>query len=667
MSPQQLQTQILIVGGETGGTAAALQAARHGATVILVSAGPWLGGMLTSAGVAVPDGNELAAFQTGLWGAYLRELERRQPGGLDHSWVSFFAYEPHIGAQIWADWVAELPNLQWIAGQEPLAVERQGDPSGLGGANRLHSVRFPDYEIHADIILDGTELGDLLALADIPYRWGWEPQEQWQEPSAPTAAALAADPFFCLYPVQTPTWVVLLRDYGDRAPTIPAPEGVDLDQFDGAWANHSPDTFISYGQLPGRQFMINWPIYGNDYGVNLQRLIEGETARTQVWQEAIAHSQAFAHRIQRDLGPNYGLAHHAFPQTANPDSQGGGAFALQAYIRESRRLIGHTTITERDILPIPGGLVAPWPQDCIALGNYPNDHHYPGRARASRDWPLAPKSMHWGGRWTGTAFGIPYGALVCEAVDNLLVCEKNISVSHMANGATRLQPVVLGIGQAAGMAAAIALELGISPRDIPIQKLQQALLTDPWAPAAIAPVYDLPPDHPDWLHTQLQLLDNPSTYPSNGYAQVSPSLSPQPAPSYSGTLIIEHPTCADSDTDSPINSTLDSSLASRPCQLPRLYRLTLNTSHSTPVNTPIDTSVDTPRNPLISPLASGPITLVTLRAEVNSALQQLQNGTPIQISGFYNPSGHWIRVERLFPPECQPLPAVSSIQTQTTP
>ncbi|MEO1211855.1 MAG: FAD-dependent oxidoreductase, partial [Cyanobacteria bacterium J06638_20] len=87
---EYLHTEVLVVGGGTGGTAAAIQAARRGAKTILVSEFSWLGGMLTAAGVSAPDGNELLPLQTGLWGAFLRELEQRQPGGLDHAWVSFF-------------------------------------------------------------------------------------------------------------------------------------------------------------------------------------------------------------------------------------------------------------------------------------------------------------------------------------------------------------------------------------------------------------------------------------------------------------------------------------------------------------------------------------------------------------------------------------------------
>jgi glycine/D-amino acid oxidase-like deaminating enzyme len=79
----RLQADVLVVGGGTGGTAAALQAARRGAKTILVSQWSMLGGMLTSGGVTAPDGNELLAFQTGIWGAFLRELNQRHPEGLD--------------------------------------------------------------------------------------------------------------------------------------------------------------------------------------------------------------------------------------------------------------------------------------------------------------------------------------------------------------------------------------------------------------------------------------------------------------------------------------------------------------------------------------------------------------------------------------------------------
>ncbi|MGH1396247.1 MAG: FAD-dependent oxidoreductase [Trichormus sp.] len=493
MTDQTYITDVLVVGGGTGGTAAAIQAARRGANTILVSEFPWLGGMLTAAGVSAPDGNELMAFQTGIWGAFLRELEQRQPGGLDNSWVSFFSYDPRVGAEIFADWVKELANLHWISGQVPLEVFKQD--------NCITGVRFADFTVQAKVVLDGTELGDLLALAEIPYRWGWELHSEWEEPSAP----IEFNAITTKYPVQSPTWVVLMQDFGaDIAPEIPPAPNYDPTLFVGAWENYGAEKFLNYGRLPGNLFMINWPICGNDYGEGVGRLIESATNKSDFLQECRWHSQNFAYFIQNQLGRRYGLAEGIFPHTH-------AAFALHPYYRESRRLVGLTTVKEQDILPVPGGRVAALFADAIAIGNYANDHHYPGF-----DLPLQPKSIRWGGRWTGTPFTIPYRCLVPATTDSLLVCEKNISVSHIANGATRLQPVVLGIGQAAGMAAAMCVELNCQPRDLPVKALQEALLEDQQAPAAIIPLFNLAPDHPEWLQWQMYYVNEPQAYPSCG-------------------------------------------------------------------------------------------------------------------------------------------------------
>ncbi len=579
---ETIATEVLVVGGGTGGTAAAIQAARRGAQTILVSDTPWLGGMLTAAGVAAPDGNELVPFRTGLWGAYLQALAQRQPGGLNWSWVSLFAYDPRVGAAIFSDWVRALPNLHWRLESGPVAVVRQGD--------RLTRVRFPTCEIAARVILDGTELGDLLALADVPHRWGWEWQAEFGEPSAPPGPNALTD----RYPVQAPTWVALLQDYGDRAPEIPPPPQDDPRRFSGAWAGYSPEQFLHYGRLTQDLFMLNWPQQGNDWGDRLQRLIASAAARQEWQQEARWHSLSFARYVQQALGSRYGLATAVFPQE-NP------ALALQAYYREGRRLRGLTTVTEHQILPRAGGCVAPLPinaqgaMSAIALGNYPNDHHYPGIA-----FPLAPKSMHWGGRWTGTPFTIPYEALIPATTDGLLVCEKNIAVSHIANGATRLQPIVLGIGQAAGMAAALCVEQGCQPRELPVRELQTALLTDPQAPAAIVPLLNLPPNHPEWLPWQQFYRDRPEAYPEDGNCPCDPGFASAGAAGhpYEGWLQV--------DPDGR-------------------YQLTL-------------------KDPTAQPRSW---TLITARPEVAQGLAGAIAGKSLQVWACPNHAGGWLLVEKL--------------------
>ncbi|AFY78822.1 FAD binding protein [Pleurocapsa sp. PCC 7327] len=581
----QLSTDVLVVGTGTGGTAAAIQAARRGVQTILVSEFAWLGGMLTAAGVCAPDGNELAAFQTGLWGAYLQALRHRQRGGLDNSWVSLFAYDPRTGAKIFADWVKQLPNLHWISGQTPLEVIRRGD--------RIIGVRFADYIIKAKITIDGTELGDLLALAEVPHRWGWELQSEFNEPSAPTCFNELTNK----YPVQAPTWVFILKDYGDSPSLFPSPHfSLFPSSFQGAWSNYGGEKFLNYGRLPGGLFMINWPICGNDYGERMGRLIESETSRQEFLQQAYWHSYNFAHFIQTELGQRYGLAQNIFPQKSLHHS-----FALHPYYRESRRIRGQVTIAERDILPVNGGCVAALPRtengevSAIAIGNYANDHHYPGI-----NFPLQPKSIRWGGRWTGTPFTIPYGSLVPTATEGLLVCEKNISVSHIANGCTRLQPVVMNIGQAAGMAAALCIELDCQPQEIPIRSLQEALLTDSIAPSAVIPLFDLPPEHGDWLYWQKYYLDHPEDYPLDGNCHCQ-------------EIVFEVQNC----------SCFTGVFHSRQHQQ---YSITLT-----------------------EPTQQGKKTwsLITTRPEVNLQLQNCRNGQLVSLLGQCNFSGGWLVVEKI--------------------
>ena len=592
----QLIADVLVVGGGTGGTSAAIQAARRGAKTIIVSEFPWLGGMLTSAGVSAPDGNELIAFQTGLWGAFLQELQQRQIGGLDNSWVSFFSYDPRIAASIFAHWVQELPNLNWISGQVPLEVLKQ--------ENCIIGVRFADFTVKAKITLDATELGDLLALASVPHRWGWELQSQWHEHSAPTTFNSLTEK----YPVQAPTWVVLMQDFGElAAPEIPAPPHDDPVQFASAWDNYGAEQFLNYGRLPGGLFMINWPQCGNDYGEGVGRLIESPLSQYQFLQEARWHTQSFARYIQTQLGRRYGLANLIFPSIKGERQEkftgyslGGGAYAMHPYYRESRRLVGITTVREQDILPTPGSRVAPLSHDsagfvsAIAIGNYANDHHYP-----NIHFPLKSKSLRWGGRWTGTPFTIPYGCLIPAETDGLLVCEKNISVSHIANGATRLQPVVMGIGQAAGMAAALCVELNCQPRDLPVRDLQEALLQDKQANTAIIPLFNLPPNHPEWLHWQRYYLDHPEAYPANGNCP-----------------------CSLASSLSPLACSLFKGIFHRHDEQDYTFTVT-------------------------EPPLQGHWILVTLRSQIDEQLQICLDQQPLKVWGWLNHAGNWLLVEKI--------------------
>ena len=489
---------VVVWGGGCGGLAAALQSARSGAVTTLLTPGPWLGGMVSSAGVCAPDGHELSCWQTGLWGAFLRQLELEEPTGLDHNWVSCFGYRPQTAEQILQGWVAAEPKLEWRANCRLEQVHcRQG---------HIHSVQILKADgvetVTAEVFIDGSDLGDLLAQTSAPFRWGWEAKELWDEPSAPEQSRLENETFFQRQPVQSPTWVVMGQLHGELAQQHL--NAIPRAPFQRSTANFGLEKTVTYGRLPGGLVMVNWPLKGNDWHNGLGRAISADTQeREDLAHEMQRHSKDFLAALSECSGGWIGPG-NAFPGE-DP------SLALMPYWRESRRLIGRTTVTERDLLPIStGALRGPIPIDAkgrctsIAVGTYANDHHYPGE-----DWPLAPKSVRWGGRWSGTPFCIPFDALICDSVANLVMAEKGVSVSHMANGATRLQPLILNLGQVAGLAAALAVRQGCAIGDLAVDEIQSALIDEPQAPAAVLPIWDWPHWHPHWAEAQKQGLAQP--------------------------------------------------------------------------------------------------------------------------------------------------------------
>jgi hypothetical protein len=543
--------EVVVWGGGSGGVAAALQAGRSGAETLLLTPGPWLGGMVSAAGVCAPDGNELTPWQSGLWGALLRALEQEEPEGLDQNWVSCFGYRPATAERILRRWLAAEAKITWwpncslleVMSRHNLITELQisrpcgGDP---GEGDQLVSL-------HPRIVIDGSDRGELIGISGAGFRLGWESQESWQEPSAPLQARLEADPFFKRQSVQSPTWVVM----GQLAPDGPPPDRLIAPlpaPFEGATQAFGLEKTLTYGRLPGGLVMLNWPLHGNDWHGDLERAFGSERNRRQqraaemeLYADMQRHSLRFA-ELLADFSGGWLQPGRAFP-TAHEARQGSlegeQALALMPYWREGRRLIGQTVVLEQDLLPqAAGASIATLPLDSagnctsIAVGNYANDHHYPGP-----DWPLAAKSCRWGGRWSGTPFTIPYGALVSRDLHNLLAADKCLSVSHMANGATRLQPLVLNIGQAAGLAAALCCQHGVLPAELAPLRLQRALIQDPQAPAAPLPLWDTPWHHPQWRRRQLELIENPSALNRHGELAGGAELEPWQAPPERGELL----------------------------------------------------------------------------------------------------------------------------------
>ncbi len=129
-------------------------------------------------------------------------------------------------------------------------------------------------------------------------------------------------------------------------------------------------------------------------------------------------------------------------------------------VRETRRIVGEYQLNLDDLA------TGREFQDVIALCGYPVDIHSPTDDSGGTDGKLQ----------TANIYQIPYRSLVPRDMNGLLVAGRSLSATHEAQGAVRVMPPVFAMGQAAGTAAALAIEYGVEPRAVPVPQLQQMLV-----------------------------------------------------------------------------------------------------------------------------------------------------------------------------------------------
>ncbi len=470
----QLKTEVLVVGGGVGGTAAAIQSARQGAKTILLEPTSMLGGMITAAGVSCTDGND--QLPSGMWEEFRQALYKHYGRKrLNTGWVSNTNFEPKVGDSIFKAWVAHEKNLKVYYEYEFESVQKAGNK--VTGATLRKKDNSEILKIKATVVIDGTELGDVFAAAGAAYDLGMDDPAVSGEKEAREKNDI----------IQDLTWAAVLKDYGAGSDkTIAKPDGYDAKQFyctctdapcDGKPWNGDKIKMLNYGKLPRSpgakqdKYMLNWPPFGNDIYLNVVK--ENYEVRSKKYELAKQHTLSFIYFMQTELGmKNIGLA----------DDELDGGMALIPYNREGRRIKG---VVRMNINHIKNPYDNTLYRTGISVGDYPVDHHharYPGKV-PEIEFPPIP------------AYNIPMGVLIPEKIDGLIVCEKGISVTNIVNGTTRLQPVVLLTGQAAGVLAAKTVQLRKNVRDVPVRTVQEELLK---AKAYLMPFTDVKPDDPHW-------------------------------------------------------------------------------------------------------------------------------------------------------------------------
>jgi hypothetical protein len=132
-------------------------------------------------------------------------------------------------------------------------------------------------------------------------------------------------------------------------------------------------------------------------------------------------------------------------------------FSTQIGIRETRRVYGDYRLTREDVLS------ARHFPDAIAQCGAPIEDHHPG---SDTRWEYLP---------TGATYDIPLRSLIPQTVANVLMAGRCLSATHDAHASVRSMGQCMAMGQAAGTAAALALQVDNSVRGVSVPHLQQQL------------------------------------------------------------------------------------------------------------------------------------------------------------------------------------------------
>ena len=472
-------TEVLVIGGGTGGTAAGIESARCGSETIIAESGPWLGGMFSSAGVSASDGND--HLPSGLWNEF-REILYKVYGGKDAiatGWVSNTMFEPHVADSIFKSLAKKEKFLKVFYDYHFLkALKSHNKVTGAVFKNKNNEL----VNIYARITIDGTELGDVFANAGAGYDIGMEGNDITHE----NVGVKESNNI-----IQDLTYTAILKDYGPNADkTITLPNNYNAAEFDCSTTKYCHDInkgkpsvdaqqMLAYGKLPHQKYLINWPKYGNDTYIN--NIEENENKRINDLNKAKQTTLRFIYFIQHELGyKNFGLADDEFP---TPDK-----LPLIPYYREGRRLKG---LVKFSILNIkdPFSFGDPLYRTGISVGDYPIDHHHKKNLDAPQHLEFYPIP----------SFNVPAGTMITAKLNGLIVIEKGISVTNVVNGTTRLQPCVLLTGQASGVMASLCVKNKCDPSSLPVRNLQQILLDHK---AYIMPYIDVAPSDIDFESIQ---------------------------------------------------------------------------------------------------------------------------------------------------------------------
>ncbi|MCL2147432.1 MAG: FAD-dependent oxidoreductase [Synergistaceae bacterium] len=553
----ETEYDVIVAGAGAGGITAAIQAARMGVNVLVTEESSWIGGQMTAAGVTTMD--DLSNQKSGIYREFINAVEEHYKDLNKSPNLGYFgnrtiSFEPKVGQNILYELVKGVRSaggkLDIMLGARISEVEVKG--------NVVTGIKTGGNNIKCKVLIDATEYGDVIPLAGAPYRAG--------NSVSPDINSEAM--------IQDINWTAVIKHYPNGVPEQLKAKSYLSNYMEEHKRNYSRyltttggdnpwripqnlTTHNAYRAMPDSSLpgfydgsKANWKKitksgvnFGNDYpgrigwdkgrsGLPVRYLDEIDLRRT-VNRRALIKTLNFIYYIQHELGgagKNWSVADDEYYSNEALDivrdfvppewHEIVRRMPVIPYVRESRRILGEVTLTSqmllKNSLSYRDGRTNLEFRDAIAVGRYNLDLHNSGEA-GDFELSLNESAASIENNRPRANFQVPLSIFVPVGIDGFIAAEKNLSMSRLAAGALRLQPICMMTGQAAGALAAIASRENIQPRNVPAIKVQWELLKA-GVNLSLAKYRDVPHGHKYNAATQIasiHTLLEPLSYPHN--------------------------------------------------------------------------------------------------------------------------------------------------------
>ncbi len=486
------EPEVVVIGATPGGIATAVTAARLGHDVALVEYHRRVGGMSAS-GLGASDIENRPLIQ-----GFFREFVDRVKAhyvaahGEKSEQVRLcqdgYWYEPSVAEKVFEQFLAEQPRIAVYKYHQLEGAEtKAGRVVAVTVKNRAKGDRLT---LRAKVFVDATYEGDLLAAAGAAFRLGREGRDEFGEPHAghiyniPGGERIGGtgkgDQRLQAYTFR----VLLTTNPALQAPLAAPPEGYDRTRYLGYFedlqrgklGDDLTKIIFTIRPLPNDKVELNMkPVtLGFVFAEENAGYIEADwptrehiTARIRnltlglLW---FLQNDAMVSEKSRATARKYHLCRTEFSDT--------DYFPFQLYVREGRRLVGEYTLSERNVTEQPGLVAERTHADAIAVGEFPIDS-FPTQKRQPGDTVILEGYLGMLRKIT-RPYQIPYRIMIPQKIDGLIV-PVPASTTHVAFSSIRLEPTWMAMGQAAGVAAHLAIVRGVELRKAPIAELQTML------------------------------------------------------------------------------------------------------------------------------------------------------------------------------------------------